>query len=115
MTSNVACSENAFFVEQEEVFDLISALSLQNSNAPDTQQVCQDEALRRLRAILDKYLECPTLLDPHLESMVHQLILPARAIVHDLFLNQFAVDSEEKDEDENCSERNKQDAINGKL
>ncbi len=115
MTSNVACSENAFFVEQGEVFDLISALSLQNSNAPDTQQVCQDEALRRLRAILDKYLECPTLLDPHLESMVHQLILPARAIVHDLFLNQFAVDSEEKDEDENCSERNKQDAIIGKL
>eukprot|EP00985_Skeletonema_marinoi_P023587 scaffold15795_cov139-Skeletonema_marinoi.AAC.3 len=36
--------------------------------------------------------------------MVHQLILPARAIVHDLFLNQFAVESEDTNEDEGCDE-----------
>eukprot|EP00986_Skeletonema_menzelii_P017354 scaffold19153_cov80-Skeletonema_menzelii.AAC.9 len=102
MTSNFASSENAFFVEREEVFGLISSLSLQRSNVSDTQLICQDVALYRLRGILDKYLECPTLLDPHLESMVHQLILPARAIVHDLFLNQFAVDSDDKNEEKAC-------------
>jgi hypothetical protein len=101
MTSNIASSENTFFVEREEVFDLITSLSLQKSNSIDTQQICQDVALRRLRAILDKYLECPTLLDPHLESMVQQLILPARAIVHDLFLSQFAADSEDENNDMN--------------
>ena len=111
MTSNVASSENAFFVEREEVFGLISSLSLQKSSCPNTQQICQDAALRRLRAILDKYLECPTLLDPHLESMVHQLILPARAIVHDLFLDQFAVDSDAKNEKKDCGE-NDQDKTN---
>ena len=108
MTCNVASSENAFFVEREEVFGLISSLSLQNSNAPNSQDV----ALRRLRAILDKYLECPTLLDPHLESMVHQLILPARAIVHDLFLNQFAVESEDKNEDKGCGETDEEKKSN---
>ena len=96
------------------MFGLISSLSLQKPNHPDTQQICQDVALRRLRAILDKYLECPTLLDPHLESMVHQLILPARAIVHDLFLNQFAVEvnSDDKNEEKDCGETDK-DNTNG--
>ena len=37
---------------------------------------------------MDKYLECPTLLDPHLETMVQRLSLPARGIVHDLFVSQ---------------------------
>ena len=101
MTSNnTATSENAFFIEREEVFGLINTLSvLQNSNTQGIT-VSHDDALRRLRAIVDKYLECPTLLDPHLESMVHRLILPARAIVHDLFLSQFA-DNCENVNDEN--------------
>ncbi|EED95613.1 tubulin-specific chaperone d, partial [Thalassiosira pseudonana CCMP1335] len=32
-----------------------------------------DASLSRLRSILDKYLECPTLLDPYLEGMVQRL------------------------------------------
>ena len=120
-SSNIASSENAFFVEREEVFGLITSLTLQKTNDPNTQQqVCQEVALRRLRAVLDKYLECPTLLDPHLESMVHQLILPARAIVHDLFLNQFSVDTDDKNKDTDGGEtdggnQKAQDIINVKL
>ena len=93
MTTTVASSENAFFIEQEEVFSLIASLSHAKSN-DHRQQICQSAALQRFRAILDKYLECPTLLDPHLESMVQQLILPARAIAHEMFLNNFPVNED---------------------
>lgn len=102
MTSNnTATSENAFFIEREEVFSLINTLSVLQNSTTQGIKISHDDALRRLRAIVDKYLECPTLLDPHLESMVHRLILPARAIVHDLFLSQFAEDCENKNENEN--------------
>ena len=41
-----------------------------------------DESLDQLRSILDKYLECPTLLDPSLQVMVDLLAQKARTIFH---------------------------------
>ena len=80
--TTAATSESTFFVEQEEVFNLIDVLSSSSSI------IDASEALSKLRSILDKYLECPTLLDPYLETMVQKLSLPARGIVHGLFLSQ---------------------------
>ena len=89
-TTTTATSESTFFVEQEEVFHLINVLSSSSSSWT------ADEALSKLRSILDKYLECPTLLDPYLETIVQKLSFPARGIVHGLFLSQSTA---RKDED----------------
>lgn len=79
------------------MFDLIAILSSppspQTSSPPSSTgssafKILPDEALSKLRTILDKYLECPTLLDPYLETIVQRLSFPARSIVHDLFLSQ---------------------------
>ncbi len=91
---NTATSEGDFFTEKEEVFDLISKLASppppDDRTAPTSPpiSISNDASLSRLRSILDKYLECPTLLDPYLEGMVQRLSLPAREIIHGLFLEQ---------------------------
>lgn len=95
--ASTATSESNFFIEREEVFDLINILSSSSSSSVSssspissitTTSTSPDVALAKLRSIFDKYLECPTLLDPFLEAMVTKLSAPARVIVHDLFLYQ---------------------------
>ena len=86
-STTTATSESNFFVEQEEVFDLIAILSSSSPLSPSPKPISPGTALSKLRTILDKYLECPTLLDPSLETMVQKLSLPARVIVHELFLS----------------------------
>ena len=60
--SMFASSEASFFLEAEEVHLLIENLSIIST------EVSGDRALARLRVVFDKYLECPTLLDPNLET-----------------------------------------------
>jgi tubulin-specific chaperone D len=78
-----AAGESFLFVEVKETFRCIQRLSTTTRNADDgdsakTSTNNREEAeacLNRLRDIWDKYLECPTLLDPFLEKMVHELTL----------------------------------------
>ncbi|KAL3778620.1 hypothetical protein ACHAW5_005067 [Stephanodiscus triporus] len=81
--------------QREEAFDMIRIISSSSSYggtspspslSPPPHPATPDAALSRLRAILDRYLECPSLLDPCLEGMVTRLSSPARIIVRDLFL-----------------------------
>ena len=63
-----------------------------DDEAGDDYGECEDEAekdsaLHRLRAVLDGYLDCPTLLDPHLESICSRMMIPARDIVHKIYLD----------------------------
>lgn len=110
MTST-ASSESILFVEKEEVFRLIDVLSqsvpssTSASEAAEAFETSPDAALSKLRNILDKYLECPTLLDPHLESMVQRLTLPARRIIHELFTSQFR-EVEKIDSNDGSTENN---------
>lgn len=69
----VRISENSFFVENEEARRCISVLT---SDTATTEE--RDNALTKIRAIFDKYLECPSLLDCHLEEMVTTLTANAR-------------------------------------
>jgi hypothetical protein len=89
-------SETSFFIEVEEVFQLISSLSISsgNSTTVSTDDVTQndstdllsgDRALARLRVVFDKYLECPSLLDPHLERIVTLLSNNAVRIAHEFY------------------------------
>ena len=88
MTST-ASSESNFFAEREEAFDLIRIISSSpSSSSGASSAISPDAALSKLRTVLDKYLECPTLLDPSMETMVQRLSSPARGIVRDLFLYQ---------------------------
>ena len=88
MTST-ASSEGIFFIEKEEAFRLIDVLLVPttSTSSPTSSDAFNspDAALSKLRNIMDKYLECPSLLDPYLESMVQRLSLPARRIIHELF------------------------------
>lgn len=88
---------NTFFIEHDECFELISKLCSRSTILPSAEgdgnagftfsssieKKCQ--SLQQFRAIFDKYLECPTLLDPYLEALVTQLATSARNIVHDYF------------------------------
>jgi hypothetical protein len=87
MTSNSATFESTFFIEHDQVNELISTLSSSNTANNAT-------ALSQFRCILDKYLECPTLLDPYLEGMVSKLSSAARQIIHDIFLSEHTSDSD---------------------
>lgn len=44
-----------------------------------------DKYLRRLRIVFDKYLECPSLLDPYLERICVSLSGKARDLVHSIY------------------------------
>ena len=100
-------SESAFFIEAEEVNQLVSSLTIAiaitsttnedadedakhnanaNANASNVNgEAGCDDALRRLRIIFDKYLECPTLLDPYLERIVTTLSRNAVDIAHSIY------------------------------
>lgn len=66
--------ESYLFSEHQEALHWIECLS-SSSSAAAAGEPCSNssQALRRLREIFDKYLECPTLLDPHLEELVNRL------------------------------------------
>ena len=98
-------SETTFFLEFQEAKELIQSLSATTdgtpkisveqknptkdacSNQEERPQIVGDAALARLRIILDKYLECPTLLDPKLEAMADELATRAANIVTWLYHN----------------------------
>jgi len=118
-SSSFVASEATFFIEAEEVRNLISSLAILETNSSSTHatatataadktaqysnddddkdkdknfhagvrnsQLTGNEALSRLRVIFDKYLECPTLLDPHLERMCTALSSKALEIIHELY------------------------------
>ena len=97
--SNPVSSEIGFFIEAEEVLELISNLCINtstSSNDDDTDNghhahvdvdasTSGDKALARLRSIFDKYLECSTLLDSHLERIVTTLSSNAVGIAHTVY------------------------------
>lgn len=93
---NTATFSTSFFIEHDQVTELISILSrggasCQPSDSETAATAVTEKnakALAELRTILDKYLECPTLLDPYLEGMVSKLSLSAREIIHEVFLFQ---------------------------
>ena len=104
----LASSESDLFAEREEAFRLVrnlattalpsaSSSSGQNLNAAtagtgnttgSSNQRTSPTAvdLSQFRTILDRYQECPTLLDAHLERMAAALSSGARTIVHRLFI-----------------------------
>jgi hypothetical protein len=73
----VASSEVYLFAEEVEALACIDTLILVDgdaelgNNTPTSQD--RNAALNRWRQILDRYLECPTLLDQSLELMVQRL------------------------------------------
>ena len=120
---DTATSESTFFVEQEEVFNLIDIISSSSTSTEDStlstqqqqQQTPKDEALFKLRSILDRYLECPTLLDPYLETMVQKLSLPARSIVHELYLSLTTTTTVVNEEEGECCTQNSTSNVAHKL
>ena len=105
----MASSEGNFFLEYNEISQLIPSLSdssfdneskYQNDNAQDkntkskntifkgsekgeSNSICiGDRALSRIRIVFDKYLECPTLLDSYLERITMALSKDASHIIH---------------------------------
>ena len=72
-------STSSVFAEHETAYRKIKIL-VQDVLATSEM----DQALADLRSIFDKYLELPSLLDKHVESMVSQLTTAAREIMEDL-------------------------------
>jgi hypothetical protein len=64
-TTNAVSESSFLFLEEQQVFSLIHSFSDPVAD--------HDASLSQLRTIFDKYLECPTLLDPSLERMVAAL------------------------------------------
>ncbi|KAL3803856.1 hypothetical protein HJC23_004018 [Cyclotella cryptica] len=94
-TTNTATFESSFFTEHDEVLNLISIISSTSHPSLELTSDNPATALSKFRTIFDKYLECPTLLDPFLEGMVQKLSLPARKIIHEVFFSQHGMDGEE--------------------
>jgi hypothetical protein len=69
-------SESVLFAEFQQATDCIGLLSNANSEIKT-----RNEALAQIRQIFDKYLEFPSLLDRHVEPMVHQLTEAARSLL----------------------------------
>ena len=98
-----ATFESTFFAERQEVLQLIdivsggasedrrlddgetTADSVETGEGTKHTEVAPGKALARLRTILDKYLECPSLLDPSLEIMIQRLCKPSQSIIRELF------------------------------
>ena len=71
--------ESYLFKERDEVLESIdSLLPVHESDAHlatcSTPSKDPENALNTIRTIVDKYLECPTLLDPSLQCMVEKLV-----------------------------------------
>ena len=73
----VSTSVNTLFVEHEEARHLIAVLT---SDTATRER--RDNALTKLRSVFDKYLECPSLLDGHLEEMVSILTESAQVYLN---------------------------------
>jgi len=86
-SDGASSSPLSFVVERDELHRLISQLINTNlSDDDDNRRKTRDEALSKIRNILDNYLEQPTLLDPYLVELVqHTLIAKGRDIMHQLF------------------------------
>ena len=65
------------FGDQTEALDCVQAIVSSSSPSSDSNHT----ALSRFRVLLDKYLECPTLLDPCLERMVGDLAQAAKTAI----------------------------------
>lgn len=94
-------SESTFFVEYNQVIDLISFLPTTTFTTTQTKTLtavsaCDDDqeihsvqngnqALVKLKRIFDKYLECPTLLDSKLESILTLLSSESIKIIHEYY------------------------------
>ena len=96
--STPVSSETAFFIEAQEVLQLISNLCISTPTTKNSDDNTDDEhldhadastsgdkAVARLRSVFDKYLECPTLLDSHLEQIVTTLSRNAVSIAHAVY------------------------------
>jgi len=99
-----ATFESTFFAERQEVLqliDIVSGAALDDMRIDDDEttadtvqtgegtkiiETTPNEALARLRTILDKYLECPSLLDPSLEILIRRLSKPSQSIIRELFV-----------------------------
>ena len=79
----LASSEADLFSERAEALRLIRMMLMADGGSSPEAAA---GALSRFRAILDGYLECPTLLDPHLERMAGELAEGAREAIHGVFL-----------------------------
>ena len=79
----LASSEADLFSERAEALRLIRVMLMADGGSSPEAAA---GALSRFRAILDGYLECPTLLDPHLERMAGELAEGAREAIHGVFL-----------------------------
>jgi hypothetical protein len=69
----IVASEATLFAEHEEARRKIQVLA-----SDEASLASRSEALSGLKRIFDKYLECPTLLDPYLEEMVSDVSESAR-------------------------------------
>lgn len=109
-------SSSTFFVEKDQVNGYIQCLTTFHFNSgesttnltQETNVLSKDlneknNALAKLRVIFDKYLECATLLDPHLESIVTSLSKHACLIIHELYNQITSSESTEKLKKSDCS------------
>jgi len=71
--------EHEYIIEDAEKSDVSISIPIPIS------VLVGDAALARLRVIFDKYLECSTLMDPHLERIVSSLSSSAKNIIHDIY------------------------------
>lgn len=71
-------SESTLFVDHEDVRHCISVLTTDTTTTSE-----RDNALIQLRAIFDKYLEFPSLLDVNLEEIISCLTTSARLQFHE--------------------------------
>ena len=113
-TSTSASSESSFFIEYNQILDLIALFPTTNSSTTDAatentnnaynndddqvnnnnqqhdihqqNKIIQNgnQALAKLKLIFDKYLECPTLLDSKLEHILLLLSKQSITIIHEL-------------------------------
>ena len=90
-SSTVSNTAN-FFVERDDLLALIGSvdeLEVTSGTPTPTDSPLGSPAdsllIEKVVEILDKYLECPTLLDPHLEDMMNELVTPSIALIHQLY------------------------------
>lgn len=73
----VSLSEENLFAEKKDAIGHIKTIV-----DPDASVAAKDESLCCLRKIFDNYLECPTLLDRHVETMVTELMEFSRRTIN---------------------------------
>ena len=75
-SQTAARSTESLFAEEKEAFALVGLVT---DGLSSTEE--KDKALARLRKIFDNYLECPSLLDPHLEVLINKLLETSREFI----------------------------------